>query len=330
MRKLKEDFKPYLALSVILPVYNEEENIVEMHAEIDAVMQEMDIDYEIIFINDGSNDLTLNRLMEIQAADPNTVVVEFRRNFGQTAAMSAGFDLARGKTIVSMDSDRQNDPRDIPMLVEKVEEGYDLVSGWRYDRQDGLFLRLIPSKIANKLIGFTTDVKLHDYGCSLKAFRWDTAKQLSMYGEMHRFIPAIASWVGARITEVKVNHRARTAGVSKYGISRTFRVILDLITVKFMMNYSSRPLQFFGAIGLVSTCLGGLIGLYLTIQKLFMGIGIGDRPALLLAVLLIFIGLQFITSGLLAEMMTRTYHESQDKPTYTIRKVYGRGDDDDE
>ena len=324
MRKLKEDFQPDLDLSIILPVYNEEENIVEMHAEIDAVMQEMGVAYEIIFINDGSNDLTLNRLLEIQDGDPNSVVVEFRRNFGQTAAMSAGFDLARGEIIVSMDSDRQNDPRDIPMLVEKIAEGYDLVSGWRYDRQDGLFLRLIPSKIANKLIGFTTDVKLHDYGCSLKAFRWDTAKQLSMYGEMHRFIPAIASWVGARITEVKVNHRARTAGVSKYGISRTFRVILDLITVKFLMNYSSRPLQFFGAIGLVSTSLGVLIGLYLSIQKLFFGAGLGDRPALLLAVLLVFIGLQFITSGLLAEMITRTYHESQDKPTYTIRKVYGR------
>ncbi len=324
MTKLKKDFKPDLDISVILPVYNEEENIKEMHAEIDAVMKEMGKTYEIIFINDGSNDLTLNRLIEIQDEDPHTVVVEFRRNFGQTAAMSAGFNLARGEVVFSMDSDRQNDPRDIPMMLEKLEEGYDMVAGWRYERQDGLFLRLIPSKIANKLIGYTTDVKLHDYGCSLKAYRWDIVKQLSMYGEMHRFIPAIASWVGARITEVKVNHRARVAGESKYGISRTFRVILDLITVKFMMNYSARPLQFFGAIGLVSTSLGVLMGLYMTIQKLFFGIGIGDRPLLLLSVLLVFIGLQFITSGLLAEMMTRTYHESQDKPTYTIRKIYGR------
>ena len=324
MRKLKEDFQPDLDISVILPVYNEEENIKEMHAEIDAVMKEMGKSYEIIFINDGSNDLTLNRLVEIQEQDPHSVVVEFRRNFGQTAAMSAGFDLARGEVVFSMDSDRQNDPRDIPMMLEKLEEGYDLVAGWRYERQDGLFLRLIPSKIANKLIGFTTDVKLHDYGCSLKAYRWDIVKQLSMYGEMHRFIPAIASWVGARIAEVKVNHRARTAGVSKYGISRTFRVILDLITVKFMMNYSARPLQFFGAIGLLSTSLGVMIGLYVSIQKLFFDISLGGRPILLLAVLLVFIGLQFITSGLLAEMMTRTYHESQDKPTYNIRKIYGR------
>lgn len=324
MRKLKEDFEPDLDISVVLPVYNEEENIKEMHAEIDAVMKEMGKTYEIIFINDGSNDLTLNKLIEIQDEDPHSVVVEFRRNFGQTAAMSAGFDLSRGEVVFSMDSDRQNDPRDIPMMLEKLEEGYDMVAGWRHERQDGLFLRLIPSKIANKLIGYTTDVKLHDYGCSLKAFRWDIAKQLSMYGEMHRFIPAIASWVGARIAEVKVNHRARVAGVSKYGISRTFRVILDLITVKFMMNYSARPLQFFGPIGLVSTSLGVLIGLFLTIQKLFFGIGLGDRPLLLLSVLLVFIGLQFITSGLLAEMMTRTYHESQDKPTYTIRTIYGR------
>ena len=328
MRKLKEGFKPDLDISVILPVYNEEENIKEMHAEIDAVMQEMGKSYEIIFINDGSNDLTLNRLIEIQEQDPHTVVVEFRRNFGQTAAMSAGFDLARGDVVFSMDSDRQNDPRDIPMMLAKLEEGYDMVAGWRHERQDGLFLRLIPSKIANKLIGYTTDVKLHDYGCSLKAFRWDVAKQLSMYGEMHRFIPAIASWVGARIAEVKVNHRARVAGESKYGISRTFRVILDLITVKFMMNYSARPLQFFGAIGLVSTSLGVLIGLVLTIQKLFFDVALGSRPMLLLSVLLIFIGLQFITSGLLAEMMTRTYHESQDKPTYTIRNIYGRDDAD--
>lgn len=324
MRKLKKDFKPDLDISIILPVYNEQENIREMHAEIDAVLRAMNKSYEIIFINDGSSDNSQQELLKIQAQDPNSVIIEFRRNFGQTAAMSAGFDLARGEVVCSMDSDRQNDPRDIPMMIEKLDEGFDMVAGWRHQRQDGLFLRLIPSKIANRLIGFTTDVKLHDYGCSLKVFRWDIVKQLSMYGEMHRFIPAIASWVGARIAEVKVNHRARTAGQSKYGISRTFRVILDLITVKFMMNYSARPLQFFGAIGLVSTTLGTLIGLYVSMQKIFFGVALSDRPILLLSVLLVFIGLQFITSGLLAEMMTRTYHESQDKPTYTIRSINGR------
>ncbi len=324
MRKLKEYFKPDLELSVVLPVYNEEENIVEMHAEIDAVMQPLEKSYEIIFVNDGSSDATLDRLISIQQGDPNSVVVEFRRNFGQTAAMAAGFDLARGEIIITMDADRQNDPQDIPKLINKIDEGYDLVSGWRHQRQDGLWLRLIPSKIANKLISYTTDVKLNDYGCSLKAFRWEVAKQLSMYGEMHRFIPAIASWIGAKIAEVKVNHRARAAGVSKYGISRTFRVVLDLITVKFLMNFSARPLQFFGAIGMVSTAIGLAIGLTLSFQKVFMGVGLEDRPILLLAVLLVFIGLQFITVGLVAEMITRTYHESQDKPIYNIRNIFGR------
>ncbi len=324
MRKIEEDFAPDLDISVVLPVYNEEDNIVEMHAEIDAVMQEIGKPYEIIFVNDGSSDKTLDRLIEISEKDSNSVAVEFRRNFGQTAAMAAGFDLARGELIITMDADRQNDPRDIPKLISKIEEGYDLVSGWRHQRQDGLWLRLIPSKIANKLISYTTEVKLNDYGCSLKAFRWEVAKQLSMYGEMHRFIPAIASWIGVRIAEVKVNHRARVAGVSKYGISRTFRVVLDLITVKFFMNFSARPLQFFGAIGMVSTAIGLLIGLTLSFQKLFMGVGLGDRPILLLAVLLVFIGLQFITVGLVAEMITRTYYESQDKPIYNIRNIFGR------
>ncbi len=324
MPKYEPDFRPDLDISVMLPVYNEQDNIVEMHAEIAAVMSAYGKSYEIVFVDDGSSDETLERLKEIQQKDPHSVVVEFRRNFGQTAAMAAGFDLARGEIIVAMDSDRQNDPQDIPLLIEKLEEGYDLVSGWRHERQDGYWLRLFPSKIANKLISYTTDVNLHDYGCSLKAFRWELAKQLSMYGEMHRFIPAIASWVGARIAEVKVNHRARVAGESKYGISRTFRVILDLTTVKFLLKYSSRPQQFFGGIGLVSLSLGFLIGLVLSFQKIFMDVGLADRPLLLLAVLLIFIGLQFITVGLVAEMVTRTYHESQNKPIYNIRHIYGR------
>ena len=236
--------------------------------------------------------------------------------------MSAGFDLARGRVIVSMDADRQNDPADIPKLLDKINEGYDLVAGWRFDRKDGYWLRLLPSKVANKLISYTTDVNLHDYGCSLKAFRSEVAKQLSLYGEMHRFIPAIASWIGVRIAEVKVNHRARVAGESKYGISRTFRVLLDLITVKFLLSYSSRPLQFFGSIGMLSSVLGVLIGLYLTVQKIFFSQPISDRPLLLLGILLIFIGLQFITVGLLAELMTRTYHEAQDKPIYNIRNLF--------
>ena len=322
MKTSKKEVTPDLDLSVVLPVYNEQDNIVELHAEITATLDAMNLRAEVIYVDDGSSDDTLIRLKELYQADDRIVVVEFRRNFGQTAAMSAGFDFARGKVIVTMDADRQNDPADIPKLIEKIDEGYDLVSGWRFDRKDGYWLRLFPSKIANKLISYITGVNLHDYGCSLKAFRFDVAKQISLYGEMHRFIPAIASWIGVNIAEVKVNHRARTAGESKYGISRTFRVVLDLITVKFLLSYSSKPLQFFGSIGMASSALGVFIGLYLTVQKFMYDQAISDRPLLLLCILLVFIGLQFITVGLLAELMTRTYHEAQDKPIYNVRNLY--------
>ena len=314
--------KPTLDLSIVLPVYNEEENILEMHKEIAAVLDTLDQKSEIIYVDDGSRDKTLDILKEIQESDQRVVVAEFRRNFGQTAAMACGFDLARGEVVISMDADRQNDPKDIPKFLEKLEEGYDLVSGWRYDRQDGFLLRRLPSIIANRLISYATDVNLHDYGCTLKAFRYEVIKKVSLYGEMHRFIPAIANGVGVKVAEIKVNHRPRVAGVSKYGISRTFRVILDLITVKFLLSYSSKPMQFFGSIGLVSGALGFLISLFLTVQKFTMSIPMSDRPMLLLGILLIFIGLQFITVGLLAELMTRTYHEAQNKPVYNIRNLY--------
>ena len=320
----KEIPRPTLALSVILPVYNEEENIVELHQEIAAVLDTMEGQTEVIYVDDGSSDGTLERLQDLYAGDDRVVVVEFRRNFGQTAAMAAGFELARGKVVIAMDADRQNDPADIPKLLAKVDEGYDLVSGWRYERKDGFLLRLLPSRIANKLISWATDVRLHDYGCSLKAFRYDVVKQISLYGEMHRFIPALASAVGVRIAEVKVNHRPRVAGESKYGISRTFRVLLDLITVKFLLRFSSKPLQFFGSFGLVSGFIGFLICLWLTMEKLLYHTPMADRPLLLLGILLLFIGLQFITVGLLAELMTRTYHEAQDKPIYTVRNLYRR------
>jgi glycosyltransferase involved in cell wall biosynthesis len=316
--------KPTLALSVILPVYNEEDNIVELHGEIATVLDTIKGQTEVIYVDDGSSDATLEKLRQLHASDDRVVVVEFRRNFGQTAAMAAGFEMARGKVVVAMDADRQNDPADIPGLLAKIEEGYDLVSGWRHDRKDGFLLRLLPSRIANKLISWSTDVRLHDYGCSLKAFRHDVVKQISLYGEMHRFIPALASAVGVRIAEVKVNHRPRVAGESKYGLSRTFRVILDLITVKFLLRFSSKPMQFFGSFGLASGFLGFLICLWLTIEKLFYQVPMADRPLLLLGILLLFIGLQFITVGLLAELMTRTYHEAQDKPIYTVRNLYRR------
>jgi glycosyltransferase involved in cell wall biosynthesis len=279
------------------------------------------IDFEIIFVDDGSTDRSLDVLENIARGDPRVRVAVFRRNFGQTAAMAAGFDLARGRVIATLDADRQNDPNDIPAMLEKLGEGFDMVCGWRHQRQDGYLLRLLPSKIANQLISYTTDVKLHDYGCTLKVMDAEVAKQIRLYGEMHRFIPAIASWVGVRIAEMKVNHRPRTAGQSKYGISRTLRVILDLLTVKFLLGYAARPIQLFGTLGLLSGSVGALLVGWLLVERLLFDIPLGGRPIVLFSILLIFIGLQFITVGLLAEMQTRTYYESQDKPIYSIREI---------
>jgi glycosyltransferase involved in cell wall biosynthesis len=312
--------RQHLKISIILPVLNEEENLVDINDEITEVIEKINIDHEIIYIDDGSTDQSFEILASLHEQNSNIKVIQFRRNFGQTAGLAAGFDHATGDIIVTMDADRQNDPNDIPMLLEKIDEGYDLVSGWRFDRKDAWLSRKLPSRIANGLISKITGVKLHDYGCSLKAFRKDIVANLRLYGEMHRFIPAIASWMGVNIAEVKVNHRARVAGTSKYGISRTFRVILDLITVKFLLQYSARPIHFFGGFGLASGLIGLLIALVMTIQRFFFAIPMGDRPLLLLAVLLMFIGLQFITFGLLGELMTRTYHEAQNKPVYVIRQ----------
>jgi glycosyltransferase involved in cell wall biosynthesis len=307
------------ALSVVLPVFNEEENLEPLYEEICAALES--IDFEILFIDDGSSDTSVQVLRQIQARDDRVRIVVFRRNFGQTAAMAAGFDHARGHFIATLDADRQNDPRDIPAMLARLDDGYDMVCGWRHKRQDGFLLRLLPSKIANRIISYTTDVKLNDYGCTLKVMHADVAKQIKLYGEMHRFIPAIASWVGVRIAEMKVNHRPRTAGTSKYGISRTFRVILDLMTVKFLLGYASRPIQLFGSMGLVSGSIGFVMVTWLLIERLFLDIPLGGRPILLFAILLVFIGLQFITVGLLAEMQTRTYYESQGKPVYSIREI---------
>lgn len=310
-----------MKISVILPVLNEEENLVALNDEIVGVLEDMPNEYEIIYVDDGSADRSFEILANLHDKDDRIKVVQFRRNFGQTAGLAAGFEYAEGDVIITLDADRQNDPRDIPMMLEKMDEGYDLVSGWRYDRQDAWLSRKLPSKIANWLISRITGVKLHDYGCSLKAFHKDVIENIQLYGEMHRFIPAIASWGGVQLAEVKVNHRPRVAGTSKYGISRTFRVVLDLITVKFLLQYSARPIHFFGGIGMLSGVAGFLIAMVMTVQKLFFGIGMGDRPLLLLAILLMFIGLQFITFGLLGELMTRTYHEAQNKPIYVVRKA---------
>ena len=308
-------------LSIIVPLYNEEANINQLYTELRDVLGKLNLKSEMIFIDDGSSDKSLEQLAKIQANDESVVVISFRRNFGQTPAIAAGFDHAKGDIIITMDGDLQNDPADIPKLLEKLKEGYDLVNGWRFNRQDKFLSRRLPSIIANKIISLTTNVRLHDYGCTLKAFRREITENLKLYGEMHRFIPAIASAMGVDIAEVKVNHRPRQFGYSKYGISRTIRVILDLITVKFLLSYSTRPIQIFGLVGFVSGGVGFLLALFLTIQRQFFGIGLTNRPILLLAILLIFIGLQFITLGLLAEMQSRTYHESQKKPIYVIRKI---------
>ena len=310
-----------MKLSVVIPVYNEEDNIQPLYDELKGVLEKIDQSYEIIFIDDGSDDRSLELLEKLQQQDTDVVVVSFRRNFGQTAAMSAGFDYADGEVIVTMDGDMQNDPKDIPLLLAKMGEGYDLVSGWRHNRQDAFINRKLPSMIANKIISMVTGVHLHDYGCTLKIFRKEVTKGIRLYGEMHRFIPAIASGMGSRITEIKVNPRPRRFGSSKYGISRTIRVILDLLTVKFLLSYATRPIQVFGLLGVISGGIGFCIALVLTIERQFFGMSLANRPALLLAVLLIFMGIQFISIGLLGEMQARTYHESQGKPVYTVRKV---------
>ena len=309
-------------VSVILPVFNEVDNLEPLTRDILAALEDTGRSYEIIFIDDGSTDGSLEVLTALQRTHSSIVVIEFRRNFGQTAALAAGLRAAEGEVVVTMDADRQNDPTDIGMLLREIAQGMDLVCGWRHERKDGLWLRLLPSRAANWLISTTTDVKLHDYGCTLKAMRKDVAKNLRLYGEMHRFIPAIASWYGVRMSEVKVRHHPRTAGVSKYGLSRTFRVLLDLLTVKFLMGYSARPIQFFGSIGLACTLAGGGVLGWLFIERVFLGIALAGRPAVLAGIVLTLIGLQFVTVGLLAELQARTYHESQDKPIYEIRHTY--------
>jgi glycosyltransferase involved in cell wall biosynthesis len=309
-------------LSLVIPVFNEQENLDQLYKQITASCEKLNKSYEVIFIDDGSTDDSLNVLIRLQKKDSRIRVIRLRKNFGQTAALSAGFDYSRGDIIVTLDADLQNDPEDIGMLILKMEEGYDLVSGWRKKRKDKLLTRRIPSMIANWLISMITRVKLHDYGCTLKAFRRDVVKNINLYGEMHRFIPAIASNIGINIAEVEVNHRPRRHGKSKYSLMRFTKVVLDLLTVKFFLSYSTRPLQIFGIFGLISGMAGGVIGVILSYQRLVLKQGIADRPLLLLAVLLMVVGFQFITLGLLAEILVRAYHESIGKRIYYIRDIY--------
>lgn len=311
-----------MTVSVVIPLYNEEENVEVLHGRLKSVLEGIGVEYEIIYVDDGSTDSTLSLLEKIQAANASVTVLSLRRNFGQTAAFAAGFDFARGEVIVTMDGDLQNDPNDIPKLLDLTKDN-DLVSGWRKRRKDPFFSRRLPSTMANWLISKVTGVKLHDYGCSLKAYRRDVIKNLKLYGEMHRFIPAVASWYGVRIAEVETAHHPRLRGKSKYGISRTIKVVLDLITVKFLQSFSTKPLQFFGTVGMSGGFLGFLLLLYLSIDKLILGNPIGGRPLLLLGALLIIVGFQFIGMGLLGEMIVRVYHETQRKPIYVIKKVFG-------
>jgi len=310
-----------LDFSLVIPVYNEAKNLPELYQEITLSCKRLGKSYEIIFVDDGSWDETLVVLKKLFEEDTKIRIIRLRKNFGQTAALSAGFDHARGRIIITLDADLQNDPNDFALLIDKIEEGYDIVSGWRVQRKDRFFTRRVPSAIANWLISIITRVRLHDYGCTLKAFRREVIKHVKLYGELHRFIPAIASNIGVSIAEVKVNHRKRRHGKSKYSVWRFPKVILDMLTVKFLLSYSTRPLQIFGIFGLICGVIGGILGLWLAYVRLIRLEGISGRPMLLLSILLIVIGIQFITLGLLAEIVVRAYHESVEKRIYVIREI---------
>ena len=307
-------------ISVVIPAYNEEENIPILYEKLKKVLDSLKEDYEIIFVDDGSTDRTPEILKEISEKDKKVKVIRFRRNYGQTAAMYAGFEHAKGDVIITMDADLQNDPEDIPKLLEKMKEGYDIVSGWRKERKDPFLSRKLPSMIANKIISIVTGVKLHDYGCTLKAYKADIAKRYRLYGDMHRFLPALAKRFGAKITEIPVKHHPRLYGKSKYGIGRTIRVILDIFLVKFLNEYITKPLYVFGGFGFLLFVIGFLIELYLTILKLFFGQDIGHRPLLILGVLLILSGIQLISTGIIAELIIRTYYESKGEKPYVIEE----------
>jgi glycosyltransferase involved in cell wall biosynthesis len=317
-------------LSIVLPIYNEAENITRLYDELVPVLEATGSSFEIIAVDDGSSDGSFEILQDLSARDDRLRGVRFRRNFGQTAAFAAGFDQAGGDVVVTMDADLQNDPADIPKLLGKIGEGYDVVSGWRQDRwKEGLlafFARRIPSATANWLISRVTGVFLHDYGCALKAYRSHVIHEIRLYGDLHRFIPAIASYYGVSIAEVPVNYRPRQFGKSKYGIGRTVRVLLDLLTVRFLLSYSTRPIHIFGLLGLLSILLGVGIGIYLTFIKVVYGAALAERPLLLFGILLVMVGVQLVTMGLLGEMVVRTYYESQDKPIYVVRDDFGIGD----
>jgi glycosyltransferase involved in cell wall biosynthesis len=309
-------------LSLIIPVYNEEENLPLLYTALDQALTPLENTWEVIFVDDGSRDASFDVLRSLVEKDPEHVrVLSFRRNFGQTAAIAAGIDHACGDIIVLMDADMQNDPADIPMLLAKLDEGYDLVSGWRKDRKDNRLTRTLPSNLANGLISWTTGVHLHDYGCTLKAYRRDALEGFRLYGEMHRFIPVFAHSIGANITELPVNHHPRKFGKTKYGLERTLKVLLDLFTVKFLLTYSHKPIRLFGGAGFILMAIAAVDLLYLFIRRTLWSVPVFTSPLLQIGVMFFIMGFQSILMGLIAELLARTYHESQQKPTYTIRKA---------
>lgn len=310
-----------LQVSIVVPIYNEVESVPALVDTIANILQSHQITYEIILVDDGSSDGSTEWLQQTARTRSDLKAILLRRNYGQTPAMAAGFHYAQGDVIVTLDGDLQNDPADIPVLLSKLEEGYDLVNGWRKNRQDAKLSRLLPSKIANWLIGEVTGVKLHDYGCSLKAYRSELIADVNLYGELHRFLPALAFIEGAIITEIPVRHHPRRYGKSKYGLSRTFRVLMDLLTITFIKKFLTRPMHVFGLLGMFSMFLGTILGMYLTVLKLGLGQSIGNRPLLILAILLLLAGVQLFSFGLLAELLMRTYHESQGRPIYRVREV---------
>jgi glycosyltransferase involved in cell wall biosynthesis len=313
-------------ISIIVPVFNEQDCLHDLQEELITTLEGTGLAWEVIYVDDGSTDDSFNRLKAIHDSRPDHVqVIRLRRNFGQTAALAAGFDASKGEIVIPMDADLQNDPSDIPRLLDKLNEGHDVVSGWRSERHDALITRRLPSAIANKLISWATGVHLHDYGCTLKAYRKEIIDHMNLYGETHRFLPALASWAGARVTEIPVNHRPRTRGESKYGLGRTQRVLLDLITVKFLLSYSTKPMQVFGKWGFYAMALGLLAGVFTFILKVFPPYqDVTDHPFLYICIFFLLSGLQLIGLGLLGEINVRTYYESQHRTTYTIRETLGR------
>lgn len=308
-------------ISVLIPFLNEEENLAENYQQIKAVLDDNKLLAEIIYVDDGSKDKGADIIRQIAKTDSRVKLISFFKNFGQTAAMAAAFNVARGKTFITLDADNQNDPRDIPNLLNKMKEGFEVVSGWRKHRQDGFFLRTFPSRIANWLISKVTGVYLKDYGCTLKAYNAEYLEQVRLYGEMHRFIPAYAKFAGARVTEMEVNHRPRTKGISKYGLNRTFKVILDLLTVKFLGDYASKPIYFFGGLGFGFASISFFITCFVAYEKFILGVWVHKNPLFLLAVFIFMLGVMLVMMGLIAELLSRTYYESQNKQPYRIKEM---------